>query len=117
MTNQELDKWLAENVMGWLEYKAKGGLYPGLYWATAFNDCSGGMNQDDWQPTQDIKQTFECVKKCCTKLSLALNFDPQASYHCDKIHRWIACIPENENCVTAKTPTLAICLAIKKAMG
>ena len=111
---RDLDKWLAENVMGW-KIPSKG-----KYWLNPIDTDYNYMQHGSkfgvvWQPTQDIKQAFQCVEKFCTESSFTLHFDPQASYNYDEIHRWISCTPEDENCATATTPALAICLAIKKA--
>ena len=110
---RDLDKWLAENVMGWKIHYSDWS-HGMVYYEDSKFDHKGLM--DEWQPTQDIKQAFECVEKFCTESSFTLHFDPQASYNYDETHRWISCTPEDENCATATTPALAMCLAIKKAM-
>ena len=105
---KELDIWLAKNLMGWVDHC-------NMYWKDPVDGFKRMRKQTTWQPTIDIKQAFECVEKFCTESSFTLHFDPQASYNYDEIHRWISCTPEDENCATATTPALAICLAIKKA--
>ena len=125
MTNQELDNWFAENVMGWSEYQAKGGLYPGLYWVTYLSDCGEvTIKKDDWQPTIDIKQAFECVEKMIAEHDYwpTLVYKTTRHYTKEEGVKWVArfrCVRggiRKDLIDSNDTPALAICLAIKKAV-
>jgi hypothetical protein len=72
MTNEEmneLDKWLAENVMGWA-YDEFGGLI-GIRPAYIFKDNSF-IYLADWHPTRNITQAFEVLEKLWPDFELGI---------------------------------------------
>ena len=53
---KELDIWLAKNLMGWVDHC-------NMYWKDPVDGFKRMRKQTTWQPTQDIKQAFECLEK------------------------------------------------------
>ena len=51
---KELDIWLAKNLMGWVDHC-------NMYWKDPVDGFKRMRKQTTWQPTQDIKQAFECI--------------------------------------------------------
>lgn len=122
MTNKELDKWLAENVMGWFVYNMPGIEHPDLQW---YGDKYGeGLIEDvisenlyrrvkDWHPTESISDAFQVVEKMMEKL---LYFDIQIdSVVSSRNPHSFSCIVKCYK-IGADTLPLAICLAAKKAI-
>ena len=63
MTNEELDHWIAEKVMGW-HFVSAGAAHPQAAW------CIGDDRDDviarlfyEWEPTVDIAQAIEAAEK------------------------------------------------------
>ena len=63
MENKDLDKWLAEKVMGWIIKSAwheKFGRLVDYYWKDE-NELI--MPVDSFKPTENISQAFECLEE------------------------------------------------------
>lgn len=98
---QELDVWLAENVMEWENRK--------IYWNWAerdfwFDGDERKISVAKWHPTTSIAQAFEVNQKLDQLLYLM-----ETSKNV-----WLAYLLDASS-EYAETPALAICLAAKKA--
>jgi len=120
MTNEEmneLDKWLAENVMGWKLSIDQIWNEISHFWTNemCWTRKPELIRVADWQPTRNITQAFEVVEMFRSEgwsCELYLAFMGVT----DAIFRWIdGPIPLKKAKIKAKTPALAICLAAKKA--
>ena len=104
MKNRELDKWLAENVMGWVGKHGRPNFFLAL-----------------WHPTEFISDAFQVVEKMMEKFPdwfFTLDVFGK-NYHGD---RFVATFQESAkayiaySCASGKTAPLAICLAAKEAI-
>jgi len=104
MTNKELDKWLAENVMGWT-YREYRGVWCRDEHGRFFEEA--GVN---WAPTESISDAFQVAEKMLSKgYVFSLDIDRKI---------WTAEFVDRKDIyyVDANTAPLAISLAAKKAM-
>ena len=95
---KNFDRWLAEEVMGWeYSHRETGGMY---------------RNGDDlianWQPTQNIEQTFQVVEKIndCLHLKQHGILGEWSAMFCGLMMKEIS----------ANTPEFAICKAAEMAI-
>ncbi len=58
MNNQELDKWLAEKVMGWKYFSETSNMRSCWY-----DPKTNTYQIEDWYPTTNISQAFMCEDK------------------------------------------------------
>lgn len=65
MTNEELDRWLAERVMGWHFVEATPHLRISARWRG--DDGLLEYTINDWHPTTKIAQAIEAAEKARTK--------------------------------------------------
>ena len=122
MTNKELDKWLAENVMGWQE---RGDKYDVLCWYERNERKASAGSWDRWKPTESRSDAFQVVEKMLEKFPdwfftldiFGANYGPKygdsevvATFH-ESAEGYII-----HSCEGAETAPLAICLAAKKAV-
>lgn len=111
MTNRELDKWIAENVMGWHEAMWKQDF---KYWYKRNERKMRTEGWECWQPTGSISDAFQVVEKM-SQLDYWVDLT-------DKYMRpesWECCFFASEGFMYqafAETAPLAICLAAKKAI-
>ena len=109
-TNAELDRFLAEEVMGWsICGEGKNACY-----------CKGAghnyahVSFNDWHPSADIARAIGCVKKWCNDNAGAMTADWDANRNTWIINLWRedwdAAEIENEEYA------FAICLALYEAM-
>ena len=122
---KDLDKWIAENVMGWhsefynLCYEEKND-----HSLDNWTDC-GGRNVISvlyWQATQDIKQAFECLntwKKAGSKRYYRICGLEGGGYEVNLFEDGIGKVSKHslQNEIATEYSgelPLAICLAIKK---
>ena len=112
MTNDkmnELDKWLAEHVMGW-SYDSLGGLFDAPIHPAYILEDNSFIHIDDWQPTRNIAQAWQTLEKVTEPprtlddAKRALN--SKIAYWFNHANLW-AC--------TANEVALEICINIKKA--
>ena len=112
MSNRELDRWIAENVMGWnireTDYDY-GQLHS--HGTSIYYWCEGiekRVREGCWQPTESISDAFQVVEKMndCLHLSEHGKDGIWAAMFCTYGHEW----------VSGETAPLAICLAAKKAI-
>ncbi len=111
MSNADLDRMMAERVMGWHEVKhgycsyATGLPYDHPCWQDEDNEPTVFVS--DWHPSSDIAQAFMCAEKAFDGKGFDLRMQPEGVW---------TVILEKDYWVTADTPAEAICLAIKKAL-
>jgi len=112
----DLDRWIAENVMGWY--------FRGTYYKTSPESKFIEQWTDHWHPTTDIAQAFEVVEKMREN-----DFWFSLSYKTERINDrtheldpgWYArfrCVSggaRKDGYADAETPALAICKAAKAA--
>ena len=103
MTNKELDKWIAENVMGWRNSKQ------GFYWI-----FPGGGQKCIFNPTESISDAFQVVEKMFELRGYLSSVSKQGinNYFCEFFENGGVGAWE----VQAKTAPIAICLTAKKAI-
>ena len=126
MTNKELDKWLAENVMGW-KYapttetwidKARAA----YWWKDSNENYHLQCYENHWQPTESISHAFQVVEKMMEKFpDWFFTLDVFGDNYTGK-DRAVAIFHESaegyieQSCVGAETRAKAICLACKAAI-
>lgn len=67
----EVDKYMAEKVLGWVpkfEPPAKG------YWYATPDDKDIGPLVDEWQPTGDLHQALRCLNALKNERGIAISF-------------------------------------------
>lgn len=118
MTNEEmneLDRWLAENPMGW-EFAFTKETWTdksrAAYWSKKSEKYELVYYADGWHPTRNIAQAFQVVEKMLNTtygftLDCPIGSMCFAQFYSDiEYENWIE---------LGETPALAICLAAKKA--
>ena len=107
----ELDKWLAEKVMGWTVNTMDSGF---TVWR---DDKINTYSLLGWHPTENIKQAFECVDKMMQDgYWLRLTYRTIYTTTNGTWEALFRCIPGSsrpDRIDYADTPELAICHAIK----
>ena len=110
MDNRELDKFLAEKVMGWLadHYDKEGD------WRTGHDEYTG-YTINAWHPTTSISDAFQVVEK----MESMTNYG--GFYLAHEGEKWVASIDCYDDGVAeydgiALTKELAICTAVYKCM-
>jgi hypothetical protein len=120
MDNREIDKLVAEKVMGWkLE-----NIPTSTYGSTADvwkNEAGKIMAYDrEWKPTEDISSAWQVVLKVCEETRwYELTFRPTgaiANFLGNTIHRGIVPFKDAGNDRT-RAQCMAICLAALEAVG
>lgn len=105
MTPEELNEWLALNVMGWCQIWTSTGSMPGYDGYVNAEDATYSF--DDWSPTTDIAQAFECLEALETEGYGVFKFGP--SY-------W-GCNIATSLGESHESREMAICIAVAKAAG
>lgn len=103
----DLDRWIAENVMGWV---------PHGDWCYENHPDNVLILSSDWHPTRNIQQAFEVVEKMREDgygfaLELPMSGGCYAEFWKESNYDTVTFKAEHND-----TPTLAICEAAKKAM-
>jgi len=101
---EDLDRWIAENVMGW---EIRGNPYGGdTLWCFDGKETVAGKLQD-WYPSTDIAQAMQVVGKVddCLHLKQYGKDGTWCAMFCGLMTEW----------VSGDTPEMAICLAAKAA--
>lgn len=105
--NADLDKQIAEKVMGWIS------LPPSPYWYTAdgkpwLGENLGYLSFQQWQPSSSIEDAWHVVEKLRTDDDLATQFwiEPREDGYMVKIDT-----EEAWQTIVADTAPMAICLA------
>jgi hypothetical protein len=104
-----LDKWIAENVMGWMSFE-KLMVYGPKEGYALLSEC---IATKDWHPTEDIAQAFMVVERMAEegwRLTLEESGHWYVAYKLLSPNRAQKVIEE-----TADTPALAICRAAYQA--
>ncbi|NYV66151.1 hypothetical protein HYI36_12835 [Bacillus sp. Gen3] len=101
MDNREIDKLVAEKVMGWKVIEGKGIMKPigRSFWRQV----------DDFYPSINMESAWQVVEK--------LDFDVKVTKHKDSSYQCHVFIPDNIQMVFDKTAPLAICKAALHAVG
>jgi len=113
--SEELNRFMAEKVMGW-ETKD---VYDGHYWIYLsgtekhiqhIKEANGEWFAPSsyWTPTTDMNQAMMCVEKFGRKFGLTLYEESMT---------WLVDLPEFEIDVENESAPLAICQAIKEALN
>ena len=124
MNNRELDKWIAENVMGW-KLKKQVALTPrdDWYWVDSKEEFK--ISNYDWHPTESISDAFQVVEKMVEKgYYTEIDIDgPNTIFCCfvagnlnvkkDGIKKTME---EKVHSAINSSASLAICFAAKKAI-
>jgi len=128
MSNKDLDKFLAVEVMGWELRQAPAG--HDIWWGQPDEKF---LRPEEWRPTQDMNQAMMCVEKMAEKgfwkftiyrLNHILEYDKGPTPHESK--RWECIMGQTHEAagINAMTyieeddsPEMAICKAIKEAMS
>ena len=127
MKDKDLDKWIAENVMGWVIYVAPGIQHPDFEWyGNEHGPTPSDLKTKDWQPTESISDAFQVVEKMmerfpdgfCTIDTFGENYNKQdkGKGHCVVTFQESAEGYIIYSCEQAETASLAICLAAKRAV-
>jgi hypothetical protein len=105
VTNAEIDRLVAEKVMGWTPDDAPPGHRP--YWQ---HNGEGVQDEYDWQPTADIAQAFQVVERMA-----ALEWHFSSDWYKGG---WVAFSHEDDNwmAVGDSFPRV-VCIAALKALG
>ena len=113
LTDQELDDWLAEHVMGWHGEKSFGyqGGKPG--WLLVDKYGGTGSRFEDWHPTEDANQALICLEKLVHDNWEMRLYSHYGNYYCDL---WRQGHIEEDRCQKHDlSPARAICLAVYEA--
>ena len=114
MTNKDLDKWIAEHIMGWKKEKKHGTPPYGICWwvdsSFAYKWIKPVQGWGKWHPTESISDAFQVVEKMRTTHFkwFEMTHRPNGficNFSGDPRHTEFA-----------ETAPLAICLAAKKAV-
>jgi hypothetical protein len=102
---EELNKWLANEVMGFDWDNPFYKRHP----KTWQDEGYGFRDEDEWTPTTDLNQTMECVEKLDSHQLELLPPLEDVDWECN-----IYIDLEGEFSGVGSSPALAICKAIKK---
>ncbi len=107
MKDREIDRQIAEKVMGWWIDDILGH----YYWESNDSDCFTVRLFRDWQPSTNIAHAFEVVEK------LHLVADFFLTYHAvDNLWEVDFTTDDGDHLAEAGTPSMAICLAALEAV-
>jgi len=121
MTNEQLNDWLATDVMGWIKHYG--------WWAKEnYGDQASDAQIEvfKWNPPEDLKQAVMCANRFCNK------YTDKQNYFTWHLERYIGedereffigiiilmCAPSWEKRdfrIGKEAPALALCLAIEEA--
>ncbi len=110
MQNKEMDKWIAENVMGWVA-QSHGCVTDADTWFM-YHDANDRPTMDcsKWHPTESISDAFQVVEKMrVTHFKWFEMAHRPNGYTCNFVG-------DPKYTEFAETAPLAICLAAKKAL-
>ena len=107
MENKDLDKWLAENIMGWKLVPITSGLSESHHWYR-WEGSEDDLAEEDWTPTTNLSQAIMCLEKILTRSweIKKTSGSGELQYHC--------CYNYGKY-TTEDTVELAICMAVYRA--
>ena len=122
MKNRDLDKWIAEHVMGWM--------YSDIWDAYMFRDLDYTkidgpiedaiiVKNDDWHPTEFYDQAFQVVVEKMIEKGFAFQLFCNMGTDSHIVDNWVSAFfkPFGSGLdAIAETIPLSICLAAKKAI-
>lgn len=104
MENREIDRLIAEKVMGW-----EVGEFPNINVIEAYSPHGVLQISDDWSPSTDIQDAWYVVEE--------LDYDIKVTKYKSHVYQCHIFIPNNVQMVIAETAPMAICLAALKSVG
>lgn len=114
MTNEEIDKWLAEKVMKWI-------IIDDLHIKTTLGEYV--LDGTQWHPTTDIAQAFMCVEKMREKgyyftIYLLIEAGTEVTiFHPERYKSKCKHFLKNEVCTKYSTSlSIALCNVIYEAL-
>lgn len=122
---EDLDRWLAEKVMGWEYVDNLNSWYPTEKQLGRERRIDDGVSLQDWHPTTDITQAFQAVGKVLSiknqdyqwEFDLNLFEEMSDATFCKHYKRGKGkdLVFDAQSSIDA--PAMAICKATKEAMG
>jgi hypothetical protein len=120
MNNIDLDRWLAENVMGWQKETIYNWGNPeadyGVWYSSTKDDWEYGI--EEWHPTTNLLQAMECVDKMIAD-GCGIEIESGLYNLRNESRNWLVTIDGNDTEEYISNPSLplAICEAIYRAKG
>lgn len=84
MTLDELDRLAAEKIMGWVLYNGGGCSMEGTY----KEGSEYRLNRDQWQPTRNIAQAWQCLEKFIPDFEITIESNREDSQDPSSPMKW-----------------------------